>query len=92
VLLWITTFWKISMHVAVLSSVVVACTVMIRVLDFWQAAWLIPALMWARWMRGRHTVWQGLAGCLISCALTVAAFSLVKLWPLVEDAWRRIVT
>ena len=91
VLLWITTWWKISMHVAVLSSVVVACAVMIPALNFWSFVWLIPALMWARWMRGRHTVWQGLGGCFISCALTVAAFSSVGMWPLIGRAWARAV-
>lgn len=90
VLLWITSFWKISMHVAVLSSVILACTVMIRVLSFWQVAWLVPALMWARYTRGRHTIWQGLAGCFVSCVLTAVAFKSVALWPLVEGAWKRV--
>lgn len=90
ILLWITSFWKISMHVAVLSSVVLACTVMIRVLSFWNVAWLIPALMWARYTRGRHTIWQGLAGCFVSCIITALAFKSVALWYLVEGAWRRM--
>ncbi len=87
VLSWITSFWKISMHVAVLSATVLAAIIMIQGVPWWSLVWMIPALMWARATRGRHSLWQGIAGCGVSCAITGAVFYLVpRLWPLVERA------
>ena len=31
---------------------------------------MIPALMWGRWRRGRHTWAQGIMGCVVACAIT----------------------
>lgn len=70
VLFWISSFWKISMHVAVLSSTILAAVVMIEGIGLWSLAWMIPALMWARVTRQRHTIWQGIGGCVVACTLT----------------------
>jgi len=70
VLFWISSFWKISMHVAVLSSTILAAVVMIQGVSLWNLAWMVPALMWARVTRQRHTIWQGIGGCVVACALT----------------------
>lgn len=91
VLSWITKFWKISMHVSVLTSVVIACIILIPKVSFWSLAWMIPALMWARAMRGRHSPWQGIGGFLVSGALTLGVFAFVKLWPMVEGAVHRLL-
>lgn len=91
VLSWITKFWKISMHVSVLTSVVIACIILIPKVNFWSLAWMIPALMWARAMRGRHSPWQGIGGFLVSGALTLGVFAFVKLWPMVEGAVHRLL-
>ena len=92
VLSWITNFWKISMHVSVLTSVVIASIILIPDVSFWSLVWMIPALMWARAMRGRHSPWQGVAGCLVSGALTFGVFAAVRLWPMVEGAVQRVAT
>ena len=70
VLFWISSFWKISMHVAVLSSTILAAVVMIEGISLWNLVWMIPALMWARVTRKRHTILQGIGGCVVACTLT----------------------
>jgi hypothetical protein len=74
VLTWITSFWKISMHVAVLSATVTAALMTIPQVSPWPLLAMIPALMWARVTRGRHTIWQGVAGATLSAALTALFF------------------
>jgi hypothetical protein len=91
ILSWITTFWKISMHVAVLSAAVLSLLILVRGVNLWSLVWMIPALMWARATRGRHSIWQGLAGCAVACAITGAAFACINLWPLVQGAAHRIL-
>ncbi len=91
ILSWITTFWKISMHVAVLSAAVLSVLVLVRGVNMWSLVWMVPALMWARATRGRHSIWQGLAGCAVSCAITGAAFASINLWPLVLGAAHRVL-
>jgi membrane-associated phospholipid phosphatase len=70
VLTWITSFWKISMHVAVLSATVGAAIIMIPQINIWPLLILIPLLMWARITRGRHTFWQGIAGTILALLIT----------------------
>jgi hypothetical protein len=76
ILTWITSFWKISMHVAVLSATVLAAIRMIPNTSAWPLL-LIPALMWARITRGRHTIWQGLAGALLAMLVTYGSLTLL---------------
>jgi hypothetical protein len=91
ILSWITTFWKISMHVAVLSASVLSVLVMVKGVNIWSLVWMIPALMWARATRGRHSIWQGLAGCAVACAITGSAMASINLWPRVLDAAHRVL-
>jgi hypothetical protein len=91
ILSWITTFWKISMHVAVLSAAVLSVLVLVKGINLWSLVWMIPALMWARATRGRHSIWQGLAGCTVACAITGGAFASINLWPLVLSAAHRVL-
>ncbi len=71
IMLWITTFWKISIHVAVLSATVFASLFLIPGIPKWQLLLLIPALMWARVTRGRHSIWQGISGCAVAGVVTM---------------------
>ena len=74
------------MHVAVLSSTILAATMMIDGVELWKLAWLVPALIWARVTRGRHTVWQGIGGCLVACSLTAVILWLLYT-PYVSQFW-----
>jgi hypothetical protein len=71
VMLGITTYWKISMHVSVLSATVLAALLLIPDVQRWQLLLLIPALMWARVTRGRHSIWQGIGGCAVASIITL---------------------
>jgi membrane-associated phospholipid phosphatase len=77
ILTWITSFWKISMHVAVLSATVMAAIAMIPQTTAWPLLILIPSLMWARIVRGRHTLWQGIAGALLAMFITYGSLTLL---------------
>jgi hypothetical protein len=92
ILSWITTFWKISMHVAVLSAAVLSLLILVPGLNPWSLVWMVPALMWARATRGRHSLWQGLAGCGVSCAITGGAFASIRQWYLVEGMFHRLLS
>lgn len=86
-LFWISSHWKISMHVAVLSATILAAAVMIEGVSLWGLVWMIPALIWARVTRQRHTLWQGIGGFLISSLLTVALLRILY-EPYVQNFWR----
>lgn len=90
-MLWITTFWKISMHVSVLSATVFAAIVTIPGVTHWQLLLMIPALIWARITRGRHSLWQGIGGAGIACIITASVFYSIKLWPKVAALWEQSV-
>ncbi|MDQ3815321.1 MAG: hypothetical protein M3347_15490 [Armatimonadota bacterium] len=81
IMLWISSFWKISMHLAVLSATVLAATVTIPDTSPWQFVWMIPALLWARVVRGRHSVGQGIMGCVVACLVTGVVLYSINLWP-----------
>ncbi|HEX8552386.1 MAG TPA: hypothetical protein VF681_12630 [Abditibacteriaceae bacterium] len=81
VMLQITKFWKISMHVAVLSATILAALLMIEGISPLALLWMIPALIWARVSRGRHTMWQGMAACCVACALTALVLYLILYLP-----------
>ncbi len=74
ILTWITSFWKISMHVAVLTATVTAALMVMPEVQAPPLLVLVPALMWARVTRGRHTLWQGLAGASLSAFITGLCF------------------
>ena len=69
-MLFITNYTKISIHVAVLSATVLGASILEPTIHPLTLAWLIPALMWGRWRRGRHTWAQGIQGCIVACILT----------------------
>ncbi len=81
------------MHVAVLSSTILAAVVMIDGVALWNLAWLIPALMWARVTRGRHSLWQGIGGFTVACALTSGILWVLysphvpEFWPMI---WKKL--
>lgn len=86
VLFWISSYWKISMHVAVLSATILAAAIMIEGISFWGLGWMVPALMWARLTRGRHTLWQGISGCVVATSLTIGVLRLIY-GPYVQEFW-----
>ncbi len=88
VMLWITSFWKISMHVSVLSATVFAAIVTIPGVTHWQLLLLVPALIWARVTRGRHSLWQGVGGAGIACIVTAGVLYSIKMWPKVAALWQ----
>ena len=88
IMLWISSFWKISIHVAVLSATVLAAIVMIPDVGLWRLAWMVPALIWARVTRGRHSLQQGLVACVTATLLTGGVIYLINLWPRVEQVLR----
>ena len=69
-MLFITNYTKISIHVAVLSATVLGASILEPMIHPMMLVWLIPALMWGRWRRGRHTWAQGIMGCVVACVLT----------------------
>ncbi len=69
-MLLITNYTKISIHVAVLSATVLGASILEPLIHPLTLVWLIPALMWGRWRRGRHTWTQGIMGCVVACVLT----------------------
>lgn len=81
ILLGITSVWKISMHVAVLSATVLAAIIMIPDVGWWRLVWLIPALIWARVTRHRHTVTQGISACVVACLVTGTIMAGIHLLP-----------
>jgi len=88
IMLWISSFWKISIHVAVLSATVLAAIVMIPNIGAWRLAWMVPALIWARVTRGRHSLQQGIVACVTASLLTGGVMYLINLWPRVEQVLR----
>lgn len=90
VLFFITRYYKISMHVAVLTSVVLAAMVLNPGFNGWYFVWLIPALIWARQARGRHSVKQGLLGFLVAGLITWTTLSCLPLGNRTEEFIKRV--
>ena len=90
IMLWISSFWKISIHVAVLSATVLAAMVLIPGVGFWRLAWMVPALMWARVTRGRHSLQQGLVACVTASVLTAAVLYAINLGPRATNVLHRL--
>lgn len=78
VMLWITKYWKISIHVSVLSATIVTALWMVHSIPWWHLAWMIPALIWARVVRGRHTLQQGLAAVVVACTMTLSILYTIR--------------
>ncbi len=78
-MLFITNYTKISIHVAVLSATVLGASILEPMIHPLTLVWLIPALMWGRWRRGRHTWAQGIMGCVVACLLTAGTIASIGL-------------
>ena len=77
----ITTFTKISVHVSVLSSTVLCAVILHPELNPYALLWMVPALIWARTKRGRHSVWQGIGGALVTIFVTSVTIYALNLGP-----------
>lgn len=77
--LWaITLSYKISMHVAVLSAVILAAVSFNHAFNLGAVLWLVPALIWARRARGRHSEWQGIFGCMVATGVTAITLTAMR--------------
>ena len=91
-MLVITNYTKISIHVAVLSATILGASMLEPELPAKILLLLIPALMWGRWRRGRHTWMQGIMGCLVACVLTAGTvYSIDGLAPRVNQYIKRMM-
>lgn len=72
-LIGITLFWKISIHSATLVAAIFTLSLLITP---WILCGLItvPAVMWARIHRQRHTLMQGIVPVIISAILTPSVY------------------
>ncbi|MDM8529452.1 phosphatase PAP2 family protein, partial [Anaerolineales bacterium HSG24] len=66
----ITLFWKISFHVATISTAFVALVIVVG-LKAWPVLLLIPLTAWSRVRLQRHTPHQVLMGCLIGILIAL---------------------
>lgn len=69
----ITQFWKISVHMALLASVATMSIILFGERFWWLYLLLIP-LAWSRIYRQRHTIWQTIAGAMLTFVLTALGF------------------
>lgn len=70
----ISYFWKVSMH----SSIITFFVMMIILMygrQFWPIAILIPIVWWSRIILHRHTIWQLLAGFVLSITIVILIFN-----------------
>ncbi|MGD0173478.1 MAG: hypothetical protein ABSC61_03445 [Anaerolineales bacterium] len=78
-MLMISSFWKISLHMAGFSGFATALTFV-----FGPAALIaflgLPVLAWARWHRRKHTVAQLIAGALVGGSITFLVFGWIGKW------------
>ena len=85
----ITAFTKISVHVSVLSATVLGASILHPEINPWWLLWMIPALIWARQARGRHSVWQGIGGWLVSSVVTFLTILQLNLGGRIMEAIQR---
>lgn len=74
-LLFITIFWKISVHAATIMMVVTTINILADC-KFWYLFLLVPLVMWARVYRKRHSVVQVFAGAVLSGVIVYATFKI----------------
>lgn len=89
-ILGITSFTKISVHVAVLSATVIGATVLHPSTRPFVLLWLIPMLMWARVWRGRHSIWQGIGGFFVASVITTLTIVALGLSDRLGWLWQRL--
>lgn len=74
----ITRFWKISLHMLGVGTVITAI-LLIKGVGFWPVSLLIPLVVWARLRLRRHTPLQLLGGLLVGFTITVGVFWVYRL-------------
>ena len=74
----ITQKWKISVHTGTYATIVTLTVLIFGIRFWWLYLFLVP-LAWSRIHRKRHTMWQTVAGALVSTLLTIATFVFLKL-------------
>lgn len=89
-ILAITSFYKISVHVSVLTATVIGATVLHPHVPPFAFLWLIPLLMWARERRGRHSWGQGIAGFVVAALLTTGTIAGLGLSDRLHWLWQRL--
>lgn len=88
----ITLYTKISVHVSVLSATVLGAAMLDPKIPPFLLLCLVPPLIWARWKRGRHSVWQGLAGFCVASLITVFTLLSIGLGSRVTEFVTRVLT
>jgi len=73
---FVSLHWKISVHSGVYSGAFAACALVLGPW-WWLALAALPLVVRARSRRGRHSVWQGIAGAAMATALTAATYLIV---------------
>lgn len=73
-LMIISRRWKISVHVAVFATGLIAVALLGRT-EALLGLVLVPAVLWARVYRGKHTVWQGLVPVVLSAVVTPVVYA-----------------
>ena len=91
VILLITYFTKISVHVAVLSATVLGAAALHPAFSPYAAMGLIPLLMWARTKRGRHSWLQGLGGFFVASSVTSLVVISLGLSNRLASLWYRLL-
>ncbi|AKM82123.1 TPA: hypothetical protein DD449_03410 [Candidatus Berkelbacteria bacterium] len=69
----ITAYWKISIHMALLTSIITVAVILFGYNFAWFYFLLLP-LAWSRVHRKKHTILQALAGSLLAFILTAVVF------------------
>lgn len=69
----ITLYWKISIHMAIFTSIVTVMTILFGGAFIWFYLLLIP-LAWSRIHRKKHTLLQTVVGALVAFSLTTIIF------------------
>ncbi|MDH7568134.1 MAG: hypothetical protein QHJ73_00940 [Armatimonadota bacterium] len=70
----ITTRWKVSLHLSVFAGCV-ACAAVLVDARFWALALFVPAILWARVRRTRHSPAQGAVAIAVAVAVTLAVLA-----------------
>jgi len=75
VIIFITLFWKISVHAATITVVTITIN-MLTGGEFWYLLLLIPIVAWSRVYRKKHSIAQVIAGVLTGGVIVYSIFEL----------------
>ncbi|MDP3971144.1 MAG: hypothetical protein Q8P90_05665 [bacterium] len=76
----VTFFWKISVHTAAFTMTVLILNVAFG-WQWWPLLLLLPALMWARVVRKKHTVAQAISGSVFTAMVVFGCFYIFSISP-----------